>query len=52
MAVRVLAFENLRAITGLDLNYRADYETSARRRDAIKKWEARQRKGDIRYPSE
>jgi hypothetical protein len=52
MAVRVLAFENLRAITGLDLNYRPDYETSARRRDAIKKWEARLRRGDIRWNQE
>ncbi len=50
MAVRVLALENLREITGTTLNYRADQENAIRRATDVKKWEARARKGDIRWP--
>ncbi len=50
MAVRVLALENLREITGTSLNYRADQENAIRRATDVKKWEARARKGDIRWP--
>lgn len=49
MPVRVLAIENLKAIVGDDLGYRADQENANTRRADIKKWEARLRKGDIRY---
>ncbi len=50
MVVRVLAAENLRAITGTTLGYRPENETSPRRAPDIKKWESRLRKGDIRWP--
>ena len=50
MVVRVLAAENLRAITGTTLGYRPENETSPRRSPDIKKWESRLRKGDIRWP--
>lgn len=49
MPVRVLAIENLKAIVGDDLGYRADQENANSRRADIKKWDARLRKGDIRY---
>ena len=49
MPVRVLAIENLKAIVGDDLGYRADQENANTRRADIKKWEARLRKDDIRY---
>ncbi|SMP46151.1 hypothetical protein SAMN06265222_10274 [Neorhodopirellula lusitana] len=49
MPVRVLAIENLKAIVGSDLGYRADQENANTRRADIKKWEARLRRGDIRY---
>lgn len=49
MPVRVLAIENLKAIVGDNLGYRADQENANTRRADIKKWEARLRKDDIRY---
>ena len=49
MAVRVLALENLHRITGTTLYFRAEQENAARRAPVIKKWETRQRKGDIRW---
>ncbi len=52
MVVRVLAAENLRAITGTTLGYRPENETAPRRSPDIKKWETRLRKGDIRWPAE
>ncbi|MFG0262201.1 MAG: hypothetical protein ACF788_07410, partial [Novipirellula sp. JB048] len=51
MSVRVLALENLRKITGVTLSFRPEQDNAARRGQAIKKWEARQRKGDIRWPA-
>ena len=50
MSVRVLALENLREITGVNLNYRPEEENAVRRKAAVKKWQVRQRKGDIRWP--
>ena len=50
MSVRVLALENLREITGVNLNYRPEEENAMRRKSAVKKWQVRQRKGDIRWP--
>ncbi len=49
MSVRALALENLRKITGVTLSFRPEQENAARRGQAIKKWEARQRKEDIRW---
>lgn len=49
MAVRVLALENLKAITGSTSNFRPDQENAIRRNPGIKTWIARQRKGDIRW---
>lgn len=49
MAVRVFALENLDRITGTTLYFRADQDNAVRRAPIIKKWEARQRKGDIRW---
>ncbi|MCG8648223.1 MAG: hypothetical protein MI861_00230 [Pirellulales bacterium] len=49
MAVRVLALENLHRITGTTLYFRAEQDNAIRRAAGIKKWEARQRKGDIRW---
>lgn len=49
MAVRVLALENLEAITGTTLYFRPEQENAVRREPGIKKWIARQRKGDIRW---
>ena len=49
MAVRVLARENLRAITGIPLTFRAEQNNAIRRAPEIKKWKARLRKGDIRW---
>lgn len=50
MAIRVLAIENLRRITGTTLYYKA-WEASASRRDSdVKKWQVRLRRGDIRWP--
>ena len=49
MPVRILALENLRKITGTTLYFRPEQENSIRRAKDIKKWEARQRKGDIRW---
>ena len=48
MAVRVLAIENLREITGATLNFRPEEDSAKRRVSAIKKWQARLRKSDIR----
>ncbi|TWU47988.1 hypothetical protein [Rubripirellula reticaptiva] len=50
MAVRVLALENLNKITGTTLYFRAEQDNAVRRAPGIKKWVARQRKGDIRWP--
>ncbi len=50
MAVRVLALENLRQIKGTTLYFRAEEDSAARRNQVIKKWVARQKKGDIRWP--
>jgi hypothetical protein len=50
MAVRVLAIENLRMITGRTNFYRADQENPVRRETQIRTWIARQRNGDIRWP--
>jgi hypothetical protein len=52
MAVRVLAIENLRAITGTTLYYRAEENNATRRSQATKKWRTRQDKGDIRWNAE
>ena len=49
MSVRVLAFENLRRITGVTFNYRAEHDSKARREQYMKKWRVRQRKGEIRW---
>ena len=50
MAIRVLAIENLRRITGTTLYYKA-WESSPSRRDSdVKKWQVRLRRGDIRWP--
>lgn len=49
MSVRALALENLRKITGVTLSFRPEQDNAARRGQAIKKWEARQRKEDIRW---
>lgn len=49
MAVRVLAAETLRQITGTSLYFRADHETAARRSTGVKKWEARLKRGQIRW---
>ena len=49
MSVRVLAFENLRRITGVTLNYRAEQDSQGRRLPYIKKWRVLQRKGEIRW---
>ena len=49
MAVRVLALENLERITGTRLYFRPDQDNAVRRAPGIKKWVARQRKGDIRW---
>lgn len=54
MSVRVLAMENLRMIAGEAnwdaLGYTADLESATRRADSIRKWQAKLRRGDIRYP--
>ncbi len=50
MAVRVLAIENLRMIKDTTNYYRAEQENPVRREPYIKKWIARQRNGDIRWP--
>jgi len=49
MSVRVLAFENLRRITGVTFNYRAEQDSQGRREQYLKKWQVRQRKGEIRW---
>ena len=50
MSVRVLALEHLREITGVTLSFRPEEENAIRRKAALKKWQARQRNGDIRWP--
>ncbi|MEM9828387.1 MAG: hypothetical protein AAF958_17490 [Planctomycetota bacterium] len=50
MSVRALAIDQLEAITGVTLGYRGDMEPKARREPYVKKWRARLRKGDIRWP--
>ncbi|WP_153557757.1 hypothetical protein [Roseimaritima sediminicola] len=49
MAVRVLAIEALRRITGTTLFYKPDQDVATRRKNDIKKWEARLRREDIRW---
>ncbi len=49
MTMRVLAIENLRAITGTSLFFKPENETAPRRATDIKKWETRLRIGDIRW---
>lgn len=49
MSVRVLALENLEAITGTTLYFKPDQDNAVRREPGIKKWIVRQRKGDIRW---
>ena len=49
MAVRVLATETLRQITGISLYFRPEQENAARRKSDTSKWEARQRRGVIRW---
>lgn len=44
---RVLAFWNLREITGKGLNYRPEY-TSARRQQSVRRWQERANAGEIR----
>lgn len=51
MALRVLAIENLREITGTTLNYKPGLTNASRRESDAKKWIARIRKGDIRWPA-
>ncbi|MEM9646778.1 MAG: hypothetical protein AAF989_17440, partial [Planctomycetota bacterium] len=48
MAVRVLALENLREITGTTGYFNAAEDNVNRRQDDVKKWRIRARKGDIR----
>ena len=52
MPIRVLAIENLSAITGKRLFYRAEHKTEAKRSAAIKKWRALVRKEQIRWPGD
>lgn len=52
MPIRVLAIENLQAITGKKLFYRAEHETEAKRESAIKTWQGWLRRGDIRWPQD
>jgi hypothetical protein len=52
MAVRVLATENLREITGTTLNFWAGEDNAVRRVPTIKKWRVRRDKGDIRWKAE
>ena len=47
LAVRVLAFWNLKDITGLGLYYRPDYP-APRRQQSIQRWKQRREAGDIR----
>ncbi len=49
MCVRALALENLRKITGTTLSFRPEQDNAPRRVQAVKKWEARLRKSDIRW---
>jgi hypothetical protein len=49
MSVRVLAFENLRRITGVTFNYRAEQDSQGRREPYLKRWQVLQRKGEIRW---
>jgi hypothetical protein len=49
MALRVLAIENLRQITGTSLFFKAEQENQSRRSSEVKKWETRLRRGDIRW---
>ena len=49
MAVRVLARENLRSITGIKLSFKPEQDNAVRRASEIKKWAVRLRKGDIRW---
>lgn len=51
MAIRVLALESLRRMTGTTLFFKAEQENTSRRRPEIKKWETRLRRGDIRWQS-
>jgi hypothetical protein len=48
LAVRVLASESLREITGTSLSYRAT-DSAVRRAPLIKRWETKLRKNEIRW---
>ncbi len=48
-ALRVLAIEALRRITGTSLFFKPEQEVAMRRKADIKKWETRLRRGDIRW---
>ena len=50
VAVRVLASENLRDISGTTLFFQPEEEIANRRDEVVKKWKVRLRKGTIRYP--
>jgi hypothetical protein len=52
MAVRVMAIENLREITGTTLYYRPEEENAARRAQVVKKWRTLQRKQEIKWGGE
>ena len=49
MSVRVMAFENLRRITGVTFNFRAEQDSKGRREQYLKRWNVLQRKGEIRW---
>lgn len=49
MAVRVLTLEHLHKITGTTLYFRAEQDNAVRRTPGIKKWQTKQRKGEIRW---
>src|SRR6056297_242016 len=49
MPLRVLAIEALRRITGTTLYYKPEQENAARRKNDVKKWEAKLRRQDIRW---
>ncbi|MEM0926183.1 MAG: hypothetical protein AAGJ83_09135, partial [Planctomycetota bacterium] len=52
MAVRVLAIEHLRDITGTTAAFRPEEQVVSRRETAIKTWKVRLRKESIRYAEE
>ncbi|QEG38738.1 hypothetical protein [Roseimaritima ulvae] len=48
-ALRVLAIEALRRVTGTSLFFKPEQESASRRKSDIKKWETKLRRGDIRW---